>query len=300
MTAATLDPRHESIRRAVSCIVGRLDAPPTLDELAEASGYSPFHFHRVFRHFTAEGVAGLTRRLRLERAAIALLRSERSVIDVGLEAGYDSNEAFTRASRAAYNMTPSDYRRARPHVTALPAPAGVHYHPAGRFDFQPVLDKETNVQIRIETWPETPIAYVRGVGHYPRVIPESFKVLGAFADRHGLWSAPGSTTLCVTHDNPDETPEDELRSDAAIIVPPGFASDDPAVQVRAMPGGKYAVATYLGPYSGLVDAWADVCSRLTPANGYRVRASECFEVYVNDCAKVGPDELRTDIYVPVE
>jgi AraC family transcriptional regulator len=156
------------------------------------------------------------------------------------------------------------------------------------------------MDIRIENWPATRIAYVAAKGAYAKVIPESFKTLSAFAMRQGLWDNAAAKTLCVTHDDPHEVDEAELRSEAAITVAPGFASDDPQVQVRTMPGGKYAVASYVGPYSGLGAAWAEVFSQLTPTNGYTLRAGELFEVYMNDCSKVRPHELRTDIHVPVE
>jgi AraC family transcriptional regulator len=70
------------------------------------------------------------RRILLERAAFRLLTSEDSVLDVALEAGYASHEAFTRAFRRAYGRTPSEWRR-HPSRFQIDAPSRVHFHPPG-------------------------------------------------------------------------------------------------------------------------------------------------------------------------
>ena len=52
------------------------------------------------------------------------------VLEIALEAGYSSNEAFTRAFRRAYGVGPSEWRAA-PGPIQLDAPNGVHFHPPG-------------------------------------------------------------------------------------------------------------------------------------------------------------------------
>ena len=54
----------------------------------------------MFRSVTGESVAELMRRLRLERAGARLRAGAGSITDLALEAGYESTEAFSRASRA--------------------------------------------------------------------------------------------------------------------------------------------------------------------------------------------------------
>ena len=66
----------------------------------------------------------------LERAAFRLLTSPATVLDAALEAGYSSNEAFTRAFKRAYGVGPAAWR-ASPGLIRLDAPNGVHStHPA--------------------------------------------------------------------------------------------------------------------------------------------------------------------------
>ena len=70
------------------------------------------------------------RRVLLERAAYRLVTTSRSILDVAVEAGYGSHEAFTRAFAKAYGVPPADWRR-RPSHIQIEAPSDVHFHPPG-------------------------------------------------------------------------------------------------------------------------------------------------------------------------
>ena len=70
----------------------------------------------------------MRRRLLLERAAWHLSRTQLSVTDIGLSAGYGSLEAFTRAFRKAFGVSPSLYRRMGATYTQLHTTNGIHHH----------------------------------------------------------------------------------------------------------------------------------------------------------------------------
>jgi hypothetical protein len=69
----------------------------------------------------------MRRRLLLERAAWQLSRTRLSVTDISLDAGYGSLEAFTRAFRKAFGISPSLYRRMGATHTHLHAANGIHH-----------------------------------------------------------------------------------------------------------------------------------------------------------------------------
>jgi len=100
------------------------------DELAARVYLSRFHFDRVVSATAGEPPARFRRRILLERAAYRLLTTDARVLEVAVEAGYSSNEAFTRAFRRAYGEAPAAWRAA-PGQTQLEAPNGVHFHPPG-------------------------------------------------------------------------------------------------------------------------------------------------------------------------
>jgi AraC family transcriptional regulator len=99
-------------------------------DLAARLYLSRFHADRLIRGASGEPPGALRRRVLLERAAYRLVTTRVSVLDVAIEAGYGSNEAFTRAFSRAYGVTPRAFR-ARPGQIRLAAPNAVHFHPPG-------------------------------------------------------------------------------------------------------------------------------------------------------------------------
>jgi len=99
-------------------------------DLAARMYLSRFHFDRIVCAVAGESPARFRRRVLLERGAYRLVTSDLSVLDVAVEAGYSSHEAFTRAFQRAYGTPPSAWRAA-PKRFQLSAPNGVHFHPPG-------------------------------------------------------------------------------------------------------------------------------------------------------------------------
>jgi len=118
--------------RLSAIVASSLDGPAKTKDLARQAYQSRTQFHRLFRTAVEETPAAMRRRLLLERAAYQLTRSEMSVTDVALDANYGSLEAFTRAFRKAYRISPSRYRRMRDPHFHLPASNRIHFCAPGR------------------------------------------------------------------------------------------------------------------------------------------------------------------------
>jgi AraC-like DNA-binding protein len=122
----------DRLRRILDLVEGSLAEPHlTGEELAARAFLSRFHFDRLVTASLGEAPGAFRRRLLLERAAHRLTSSTDAVIDVALDAGYGSPEAFTRAFSRAYGSAPSAYRSSVRRRHDLPAPNGVHFHPPG-------------------------------------------------------------------------------------------------------------------------------------------------------------------------
>lgn len=110
-------------------LVDTIDEPGlTGDEVAARLHLSRFHLDRIVSAAAGEAPRALRRRVLLERAAYRLATSRHTVLEVAVEAGYGSNEAFTRAFQRAYRVAPRDWR-ARPGAMRLEAANGIHFHP---------------------------------------------------------------------------------------------------------------------------------------------------------------------------
>ena len=98
------------LERVLRWLADHMDDTLDLHRLAEVACMSPYHFHRVYRAMQGETAAETVRRLRLHRAAVELITGELPVERVARRAGYGSQEAFTRAFKAAYGVPPARYR----------------------------------------------------------------------------------------------------------------------------------------------------------------------------------------------
>lgn len=151
------------------------------------------------------------------------------------------------------------------------------------------------MKVMIVEMPELRVAALRHRGAYNR-IGGAFTKLGPIAGPAGLFG-PTSTMIAVYHDDPRTTPEAELRSAAGCTVASGVVVPDGLVEVR-VPAGRYAMARHVGSYATLPETWARLTRDWFPTSGHRRGAGVSYELYDHPDNK-GPDELITDVYVPV-
>ena len=289
---------EEAVQQAIEHLAGNLDEPLDLQTLAAAAGLSPFHFHRVFRGMVGETPLEFIRRLRMERAASCLVRTSRPVTDIAFEAGYESHEAFTRAFRASYSTSPSGFRRRKQPRIDLAATSGMHFNAGGLLQpFSPRYSGGDAMDVQITPRPELRVGTVRHLGPYNQ-IPQAFERLGAIAGPAGLFRQPGVTMIGIYHDDPETTPQEQLRSDAGIVMPEATPLPDGLVEQR-IPAGLYASAVHVGPYEQLADAWARFMGEWLPSSGHRMGAGASYEIYANDPTTVPKEELRTEMFIPI-
>src|SRR5450432_4801098 len=101
----------QRIDRVIDYLRRNLDRPVKLVELADVACFSEFHFHRIFRAVSGETLNSFTNRLRLEKASRLLRYSEQSLTDIALDCGFSSSATFSRAFRAGYDTSPSQFRK---------------------------------------------------------------------------------------------------------------------------------------------------------------------------------------------
>jgi AraC family transcriptional regulator of adaptative response/methylated-DNA-[protein]-cysteine methyltransferase len=90
-------------------LIGEAEEAPSLERLAEAAGYSPFHFHRLFKRATGVTPAAYARAKRA-KAMTEKLGSKSRVTDAIYDAGYSGPARFYAESKARLGMTPSVWR----------------------------------------------------------------------------------------------------------------------------------------------------------------------------------------------
>ena len=101
----------EQIKRGVDFIESHLDVPFALPEVSKAAGMSHWHFQRMFRAITGGTLMAYVRSRRLTRALVRLLESSDRILDIAYDAGFESQESFTRAFQRAFGIPPGRFRK---------------------------------------------------------------------------------------------------------------------------------------------------------------------------------------------
>lgn len=93
------------------CIKACNDETLTLRFLSRRLGYSEFHITRKFKEITEIPFRDYLRQRKLAFALKEVRDSDKSLLDIALAYGFSSHEAFTRAFKRTYGVTPSAYRK---------------------------------------------------------------------------------------------------------------------------------------------------------------------------------------------
>jgi AraC family transcriptional regulator len=268
-------PWVDRILAVLDHVHAHLDADLEPLDLARRAGFSPHHFHRVFRGMTGESVMGHVRRLRLERAAMRLKHGDAPVTQVALDSGYGSHEAFTRAFRDHFGVAPRDFRG-------------------------DATDATTAVAVTIRSEPARRCLTVRHVGPYDGV-GAAWEALFAYAFPAGLVRGV-PRTLGLVHDDPEITPPAKCRYEAALVL----ESDAPTPDARTLPsgfalrelaGGRWATLVHVGPFETIQASYDALLGRALPRRGVELADEPTVEVPLNDPRTTPPAELRTEIQV---
>ena len=253
----------------------------SLDALADVAALSRFHFHRVFHASTGETVAQSVRRLRMYRASVALATTNDPLARIAHAVGYPNLASFHRAFAETTSLTPAAFRT-RGELRPVP--------PTFR------IGETLMYPVEIRQEPARRLAAMPHKGPYPE-ISRAFDKLGATFGARGLWADCGHI-VGVYYDDPAITPAADLTSHAGLELPESAAIEPPLVEVR-LPSGPHAVLTYQGPYSGLPAAYDQLFRNWLPGSGRQSANSPIFEVYLNTPMDTAPEDLITEICLPL-
>ena len=101
----------KNVQIGINFIESNLDFDISLAQVAKEAALSQWHFQRIFKALTNETLKTYIRSRRLSTSLDKLLNTKMRIIDIAVSAGYDSQESYTRAFKALFNLNPNEYRR---------------------------------------------------------------------------------------------------------------------------------------------------------------------------------------------
>ena len=265
-------------------IYAHLDDDLSLETLAHVSGFSRYHWHRIYRAVRGETAAQTVRRLRLERAAAMLTETSLPVERIAWKAGFTGTEVFSRAFLRAYRTTPSRFR-----IGGRPASIDSPVTSCGSGSTSSV-SQDPGWAVRVETRRGYRLAVSEHRGSYMDI----GRAFSRVKDRMGA----GNSMVAIYEDDPDAVPPADLRSAAGTVVDPGTKIPHDLTE-RMVPAGRYAIMRYIGPYSSMHDAYRWLYGRWLPSSGEEPRDYPIVEEYLTDPATTPPVHAVTDILLPL-
>ncbi|MDO4357581.1 MAG: AraC family transcriptional regulator [Clostridia bacterium] len=154
-----VDEQILAVQRMQDYIEAHLDEGITLDELARAALFSPWHARRLFIRYTGRTPADYIRRLRLSRSALEL-HAGRSVTEVALELGFGSVDGYQRAFFREFQCNPGEYAQS-PRPLYLFTPYGVQFRE--RRGEQSKMKRDGKVEVQVIRKPPRKAYIRRGV-----------------------------------------------------------------------------------------------------------------------------------------
>lgn len=103
--------KKDIVQKVIAYIETNLEKEIDLDHIAKNIGYSKFHLNRIFTAYTGITIYKYLQNRRLTIAAEKLVKTDKPIIQIAYEAGYDSPQSFTFAFKQVYLYPPKVYRK---------------------------------------------------------------------------------------------------------------------------------------------------------------------------------------------
>lgn len=281
-----------SIRKAVEYIETNLSRAISLSDISSETGYSMFHFDRVFKYTLGESIIEYVRKRRLTEAAKELTGTDSRIIDIALKYGFDSQQAFSNAFKKYYKVSPGRYRKNDRNYALLE---------------KKVLSYEeiNRVKGKVEIEPRV-------------IIKDKFLVMGMEcfgANTHGeipdLWDRfiarmgeikhrknKGVTLGICDHVEGYDPNKSEFSYQAGVEVKEYSFIPDGMI-LKEIPKQKYVVFTHRGSVKELEDTYRYIYSTYFFKSNHEPIDAPDFELY-DERFKGEENDSEMEIYIPIK
>lgn len=269
-------------------------------ELSRIACCSEYHFRRIFSFLSGMPLGEYIRRRRLALAAVMLRTGGEKVIDVAMQMGYDSPDAFTKAFAAMHGITPSQARKADAGTKAFP-PMTFRIKISGGIEMDYRIVEKGAFQI-VGFKKRITLQFV-GINHQmdslaAKLTPEIVAELKALCDTEPRGMLNVSAHLAETvSSGKNAVPVEGTELDQYI----GVATTKPApdgYDTLPVEASDWAVFTATGPFPKAVqDTWARIYAEWFPSSGYELTGGP--EILWYESPDLSKPDCKNEIWIPV-
>lgn len=287
------------LQRAIDYIEDHLDDDFSTDSIAKVAGFSKWHFQMVFSSAVGDTLKEYIRKRRLTAAMITLGTTDRRIIEIALEAGFESQEAFTRAFKTMFGKTPGDCRNEGTKSVMSPNKPRITMeyldHLYGGINMQPFFK---NIEEKKVIGMGTKFISTLSPDHdNEKIIPALWGKYVPRSEEIPTRLSPVDLGVCFKEEGEKFHPDEcfyiagtEVKSIDKI--PDGMMA-------MTIPAGKYAVFTHKGKLDKLSFTMKYIYGSWLPKSGEKLRDAPDLEIY-DQRFKPDSDESELDIYIPIE
>ncbi|HBF89108.1 MAG TPA: AraC family transcriptional regulator [Bacteroidales bacterium] len=277
---------YERINKVIAYISSHLDEEMDLNQLAEISCFSPFHFHRIIRAHLNESLGSYIVRTRIETAASLILYSNLQINEIALRVGYEIPSSFNKAFQKRFACPPTEFKERHTNFNQI------------NYLTMTTLSENIKLKPSIKMVKTKKVIFVQSIGSYSdEGTGKAWDKVCEFAQAKKLFGWK-TEFIGISHDDPSITDSEKLRYEACIVISKDIKPEG-EIGVKEIVGGKYAVFMHKGPYENFQQTYDAIYKKWLPESGYELNEQPCFELYLNEPKKTKPENLKTEIYIPI-
>ena len=286
------------VDRAIDHIVGNPRRSHRLEYVARVAGFSPFHFHRIFKGIVGETLGNFVKRVRLERALYLLAHREgTSLTAIAFACGFSSSSDFSRSFRAHHGVSPRNFdidafRKTRRHELQASGPLD----PFHRLERLAVGENPDGFSVRLREVPPRRVAYLRVFRPFEGGrVPDAARRLVGWARRRGL---AGAQWLGYMWEDPEIVALDKCRYDVAVEVP-AHTRGEADVGTADFAAMKLAEVDVVGDLALEQRALDWLYLTWLPRSGFAPDHQPCFEAWNGEPFALGSSRFELRVQLPV-
>lgn len=276
---------HKQLNKVIDYIGKHLDESLTLSQLSDIACFSKYHFHRLFTAYTGLSLQQYIRWLRLKRAAHQLIvNKDQAIINIAIDAGFDSHEAFSRAFKQTCGLSPIEFRR-ESSCQAWEQPP-----------YQLQIQEDTTMNVMIKKLEARRLAVIEHKGD-PKLVGNSVSKLINWAKSQPTNLKPkAGEAFGFAYDDPKLTSAEDFHFDLAITIPEQLTLKGEVIEKR-LPAGRYAIAMHKGSRDNISDTVYGLYRNWLPNSGEELAELPCIFCYYNFDHEVAETELLTECWL---
>lgn len=291
---------EDRVRNALDYIHANLDQPLDLKDVAKASSFSTFHFHRIFHGLVGETLNEYIRRQRMELAVKMLAYTdEGSITDIAFKCGFSSSSNFSKAFSSYFSCSPTEVRnpekfKENSKIGELKRKHGKDFDPRKLYPEFIHQTKEIKMDVQIIEMKEKRVCVLESpAGYDETAVHQTWDKLCEWAANNRL---VGSDFYGACYDDPNVTPLKKCKYEAAITVKKDTVINAPFTESN-IPAGRYAMAYYRGAEDPDAALHTRIYKEWFPQSGFEPDDFPLIERYLNNAKEDGFVEMQIMIKI---